>query len=264
MEKSPFFSIIVVSFNAEKYIGETINSILSQTFSDFEIIVKDGLSSDGTLAEIPEDDRIRVYSEKDSGIYDAMNRAVEYSEGKYLNFMNCGDSFAGNDVLAQAYDFILKTDNPDAVYYGDYQRKGIVAVQPSELTGFHIYKTPINHQSMFFPKNVFRRIGLYDDSMKICADYDLCVKSFKSGIPFVHFGCVVCNYMGDGISEQKRDVATEEYKRIVKRNFSRGERTRYELVLALSFRRLRQKISSDKSPEWLRKIYRRMVNKFNK
>ena len=87
MTKNPFFSIIVVSFNAGQTISNTINSILSQTFHDYEIVVKDGLSKDDTLKCIPKSEKIRVYSQDDCGIYDAMNQAIDLSTGKYVCFL---------------------------------------------------------------------------------------------------------------------------------------------------------------------------------
>jgi len=82
------FSIIVVSLNAEKTIGITLNSILEQTCTDYEIVIKDGKSKDNTLGMIPENEKIRIYSESDRSVYDAMNQALDYAKGKFIIFMN--------------------------------------------------------------------------------------------------------------------------------------------------------------------------------
>ena len=97
----PFFSVIVVSLNAGSLIGNTISSVLSQTCNDYEIIVKDGVSTDDTLKHVPSNARIKVYSEPDKSLYDAMNQAITYSSGRYLIFMNCGDTFASRKVLEE-------------------------------------------------------------------------------------------------------------------------------------------------------------------
>ena len=93
------FSIVVVCLNAGNKLKMTVESILAQTYGDYEIIVKDGMSSDGCLDDLPEDKRIRVFQEKDRGIYDGMNQAVERAGGEYIYFLNCGDFFYDKDVL---------------------------------------------------------------------------------------------------------------------------------------------------------------------
>ena len=85
------FSVITVCFNAKDKLKNTLENILSEDFDDYEIIVKDGLSTDGSLDFIPKDEKIKVFSEKDSGIYDAMNKAVEKASGEYVIFMNCNN-----------------------------------------------------------------------------------------------------------------------------------------------------------------------------
>ena len=101
-EHTPVFSVVVVSLNAEKLIRSTLDSVLSQTFEDYEVIVKDGLSTDGTVNQIPSDDRIRVFVQKDTGIYDAMNQATSFTRGKYVLYLNCGDVFASSNVILSA------------------------------------------------------------------------------------------------------------------------------------------------------------------
>ena len=91
--QNPLFSIIVVSLNAGEELLHTIDSILKQTEQGYEIIVKDGFSSDGSIEQLPSDDRIRLFQQKDKSIYDAMNQAVQYASGEYYLFMNCGDYF---------------------------------------------------------------------------------------------------------------------------------------------------------------------------
>ena len=112
------FSIITVCFNAGEKLKNTLENILAQTYGDFEIIVKDGGSTDKSLESIPEDSRIKVFSEKDKGIYDAMNIAVSQASGDYVIFMNCGDSFYDENVLKNAA--VNMSDKPDSkIYYGD-------------------------------------------------------------------------------------------------------------------------------------------------
>ena len=93
--KNPFFSIITVVFNGENEIEKTINSVLNQSFDDFEYIIIDGKSTDKTLSKIKkyDDNRIKVISESDNGIYDAMNKGLKIVKGKVVGILNCGDLF---------------------------------------------------------------------------------------------------------------------------------------------------------------------------
>lgn len=95
------FSIIVVCYNAGEKLQKTIESIRRQTEKDYEIIVEDGLSTDGSVEKLTLGQDLKVFREKDEGIYDAMNRAVSHASGRYLFFLNCGDYFEDDTVLAR-------------------------------------------------------------------------------------------------------------------------------------------------------------------
>ncbi len=263
MEK-PFFSIIVVSYNAAAYIRKTVESVLSQSFADFEIIVKDAASTDGTLAEIPADPRIRVYSEKDGGIYDGMNAGVTYATGKYYLFLNCGDFFASDSVLSSVYEIAKDKDEKKTVVYGDYTRRGVLFKSPSALTPFYLYRTPLCHQAVFFGSGVFEN-EKYDTAYKIFADYDLTLKTFFGGYEYVYAPVAVSDYMGGGISESKKgaELRRKEHEYVLEAHFSKKQLRRYKTRIFFSCRGLRQKLISDKSPLWVRKLYRKLINWVN-
>ena len=187
----PYFSIIVASYNAEKYIKATIDSVLNQNFDDYEIIVKDACSTDNTLVNIPADERICVYSTKDSGIYDGMNQAISYANGKYCTFLNCGDSFYDENVLSNIYEASKNIEDTNTIIYGDLYRDDVYRRQPANITGFYLYRRPLNHQSMFFGKDVFDKVGVYDTDMKISADYGLTVKH-SSRVQNLYIVLVLC------------------------------------------------------------------------
>lgn len=111
------FSIVTVCLNAGQDLIDTVNSTLGQSYDCFEILVKDGFSTDGSLKKLPEDEAIRLIQKKDTGIYDAMNQAVEEARGDYLIFMNCGDHFYSPGVLQEIADGIGEEMGP--VYYGN-------------------------------------------------------------------------------------------------------------------------------------------------
>ena len=261
--ENPFFSIVVVSFNAEQSIAKTINSVLEQSFENYEIVVKDGASKDNTLENIPKSEKIRVYSTKDGGIYDAMNEAVGYANGEYICFLNCGDFFAHTSVLSDISAAIQKSQC--SVVYGDYKRKGVIQKQPNTLSDFDLYRSPLCHQTMFIKKQLFQIHGNYDTSFKICADWCHTVKTFKAKETYFHCDTVVCDYEGGGASETQKglEIKREETKRIRESHFSPDERVRFDKKISHSFFKLRQKMASDKAPKWVRKFYRWCVGKYN-
>ena len=266
MTDNPLFSIIVVSYNASALIRDTVESVLKQTFDDYEIVVKDACSTDDTIAQIPESDRIRLFESKDSGIYDGMNMAIREAKGRFLHFLNCGDKFASDDVLERVAGFIRSSEISDGIVYGDCFFGDIYRKQPSRITPFFLYRTPLCHQSMFFSKTVFSELGLYDLSFRIAADYDCTVKAFKNHIPFYYLNIPICRYLGEGISDSAKgiQIKTKEYQRIYKTHYSTWERFKYEVLVMLSLRKLRYRVLSGKSPKFLREMYHKTVNKVNK
>lgn len=261
---APFFSILVVSFRAGAAMGKTIQSILSQTCEDYEIVVKDGGSDDDTLSYVPEHEKIRVYSQKDGGIYDGMNEAIGYARGRYVCFLNCGDVFAGPDVLTAIKARAQETDA--AVVYGNYARGDVRFEQPHTLSAFHLYKSPLCHQTMFIDKTLYDRHGRYDTSFKICADWCHLVKTFRAGETFAHTDVVVCDYEGGGASENEQGerIKQEEITRMRAMLYTERERQTFDRRLQWSCIRLRRWIANNHSLRWLKRVYRRAVDLYNR
>ena len=257
----PFFSVIVVSLNAGSLIGLTVRSALSQTCDDYEIIVKDGKSTDDTLAHIPQDNRIKIYSEADKSLYDAMNQAISYSSGRYLIFMNCGDTFASDTVLEDVRKAVK--DGDYGMIYGDYQRDGVVKKQPETLTRFNMYRTILCHQSVFFNGRILRDKKKYDTRYKILADYDLEQDMVKTSV-HIHVDTVVCNFLGGGLSETKEGLKqkNKDRKDIIASHYSVPQRMRYCVLWHLTFPLIRRKLSESKN-EKVRERYQSLVNRIN-
>ena len=260
----PFFTVIVVSYNAEDTIKETLTSILSQTFNDYEIIIKDAISRDHTLELIPHDSRIKVYSCKDTGIYDGMNQAIDYATGKYICFMNCGDSFYDNNVLAKIYQ-LAKDAKEKTIIYGNYYTKGETCSITKSINKSFLYRHPICHQTMFWSNRLFDELGKYDITLKIVSDYDYTLKCFCSNTCFIHSGITVCSYLGDGVSATKKNKKRlhDENKIVRSRYYSKSEILKYDIKLALTMPRLRSYLNSDRSPKLLKRLYIKIANKIN-
>lgn len=244
------FSVITVCMNAGEKLRQTIESILKQDYRDYEMIVKDGCSKDGSVEALPKDDRIRLLIREDKGIYDAMNQAVSYASGSYILFLNCGDSFPDADILKKTAAFIRKRPGC-GIYYGDTfcERTNDRVASPPRITPFVCYRNIPCHQSCFYERELFLQ-KQYDLSYRIRADYDhflWCV--LKGGIEPAYMGFVTASYEGGGYSEskanQKRD--REEHQKITRTYLSRGQLLRYRFLMACTLAPLRRFLA-EKTP----------------
>ncbi|MDE6297409.1 MAG: glycosyltransferase, partial [Muribaculaceae bacterium] len=113
---NPLISIITITYNAEKELPATIESVLKQSCTDFEHLIIDGASTDKTLEIARKNPDARIISEKDNGLYDAMNKGIKHAHGKYLLFLNAGDSFRNSDSLAE---YASAAEKDYDIIYGD-------------------------------------------------------------------------------------------------------------------------------------------------
>ncbi|HIF9066816.1 TPA: glycosyltransferase family 2 protein [Photobacterium damselae] len=195
-------SIITVCFNAGDVIGKTIKSIIEQDYNNFEFIIVDGLSVDNTKDIIEENiNNIDVFvSEKDLGIYDAMNKGIKLSSGDWLIFMNAGDVFASPDVISHVVDYIHKNKNINLLY-GNYIITNIEKHQKLSLT--FLMSHMLNHQSVFYHSSVIKS-DIYNLKYKFCADYAHLINVFPK-IKAVHLNKAISIYDNNGISSQDRN-----------------------------------------------------------
>lgn len=252
------FSVITVCLNAGDNLVDTVNHTLSQSFGNFEIIVKDGFSTDGSIEKLPQDNRIKLIQSTDSGIYDAMNQAVIAASGDYLIFMNCGDWFYDNEALRKIDEVIR--DEEGLCYYGlCYNRKlDSVNAYPKKLSKFTCYRTMICHQSTVYSRELFKE-KLYDTSYKILADKEylmwiICDKHISP--KFLDF--VIVDYQADGACENEkyREQNQKDIYRMNLSHLSKRERIKFRIIHSLTLPGLRSLIS--KNP-CLGKIYMKSV-----
>lgn len=269
----PYFSIITVSYQAGDALLSTVKSVLRQSFSSLELIVKDAGSTDGSLEALSniDDARLRITVGADRGIYDAMNEAIALASGRALCFMNCGDSFSDSDVLSDIQKALERsgygdTDEPDVLLYGDLRSGGVLCRQPERMTDLYLYRRPLNHQSIFFGRGTLEKHGIYDTEYKTRADHELTLRAWRGGTPFLHVKRVVCEYEGGGFSElpDRRAERRAELEMIRKKYFTATERRRYDALLFFSMRRLRGCIAGKRSPRWLKRVYSAFAGLFNR
>lgn len=244
------FSIITVCLNAGQGLLDTVARTLSQTYENFEIIVKDGGSKDGSLEKLPKDARIRVVTRQDTGIYDAMNQGIAEARGDYLIFMNCGDWFYSPDVLQSIAEGIGEQREP--LYYGKCfdRMTGQVRAYPKQLTRMTCYRTMICHQATIYRADVLKQRP-YDLSYRILADremlwYLVCEKKVEPK----YLDTVIADYQGGGesASEKYKERNRADQQRLLDTYYPKSEQLKYRLMMALTFQKLRVALS--KSPKY--------------
>lgn len=194
-------SIITINYNNCEGLRKTIDSVLSQTWKDFEWIVIDGGSTDGSRELIEQYQEHFAYwcSEPDKGVYNAMNKGIAKAKGEYLNFMNSGDTYYEAETLQKVFAEKRSAD----VVYGDclkvYEDHTEMMVYPNSMEFYVISEGMICHQAMFI-RSLFLKDNPYDESMKICADRKHLIGVALGGGSFVHAGTVICRYDMSGMS----------------------------------------------------------------
>ena len=168
------YSIITVNFNNKNGLRKTIESVIHQTCQDFEYIVIDGGSTDGSTDVLKEYDAHINYwvSEPDGGIYQGMNKGIKKAQGEYLNFMNSGDCFYDDkrlELVCNTHfdaDIIVGSD----YYYNSDTRQDFTSNLPPRLSMYSLYKGSFPHQSSFFRRELFNNC-LYDENLRMVSDW---------------------------------------------------------------------------------------------
>jgi glycosyltransferase len=165
-------SIVTVCYNSAEYLETAIESVLSQKYDDFEYIIIDGGSDDGTLDIIRRyDDRLAYWcSEPDNGIYDAMNKGIAHATGDIVGMINSDDYYLPG-AFAKAAEAFKGKSLDEYIFWGDVQYENL-----GRIKGFRKNNLKLGafapHPSMFCPKKIYDRIGVYDTSFKLLGDYD--------------------------------------------------------------------------------------------
>lgn len=214
----PKLTIITINLNNKEGLQKTMDSVLGQIFSDFEYIIVDGGSTDGSIDVIKGNaDKLAFWaSEPDNGIYNAMNKGILKASGEYLLFLNSGDCLAKNNVLT-----IIFTNNQESFDFisGDLAHiypdgKVSISKMPERITAAHLYSSFLSHPSTFIKKEVLIKHGMYDESYKIAGDHAFFVKAFLlDSVSYTHKNVVVTNYTMDGISSIPGSIDQLEVER---------------------------------------------------
>lgn len=214
-------TIITINYNHVDGLKRTIDSIVNQTFTNYEWIVVDGGSTDGSkeLIEQFQDHFAWWCSEPDKGVYNAMNKGIAHATGEYVNFMNSGDIFATPTILEEIFS-IPHTAN---VLYGIMTRGTIDGkwnnkpLLKSHINWWDFYYCTFNHQATFTQRDLFMKFGGFDESYHILADWRhfaqlICVEHCS----YEYISKIIAIYEGGGISDEVSDQNIKEQRRIRK------------------------------------------------
>ncbi len=209
-------TIVTVCYNAEQTIEKTIQSVISQDYNEVEYLIIDGKSTDKTLeivAKYRDIPYMHVTSERDSGLYNAMNKGIGKATGEYILFLNSGDYFCDNTVLS---DMAMEL-NADIVYGNVLRRKAegeVLEKYPGRYRVFWLLLQGrmMSHQVMFTKTDVMKKYG-FDEKFKITADYNFLVKAKKDGCTMHYVDrnvSVVENVEGVSSLEENLEIMRKE------------------------------------------------------
>lgn len=220
----PKISIITINYNNAIGLKKTIDSVREQKYSDLEYIVIDGGSTDESAFIIKKNEVSisKWVSEKDNGIYHAMNKGIAMATGEYLLFLNSGDHFYKNDVLEES---IINFTGEDILCFDIHLKDSendFIHKHPDKLTFLFLFEGTFAHQSVFIKKSLFEKVGFYNESLKIVSDWKFFIdaivkhnatyKRINKILSTFYFGGISCTPEGVSlIKNERQEVLKNEY-----------------------------------------------------
>ena len=220
-------TIITINRNNAAGLARTIRSVTAQTRTDFEFVIIDGASTDGSVEEIKRCEalfgtRLKWVSEPDGGIYNAMNKGLSLATGAYVQFLNSGDCLAGKEVTERMFRALEEHGNP-SILYGNMIKEmpdgkhlrdtGFAGEEPTMLSFFI---GTLNHSSAYIRRDLFQTYGLYDESLKIASDWKWYLQAIVLGQEKpVYTDIDVTLFDMTGISETNRELARQERQTVL-------------------------------------------------
>lgn len=252
------FSIISINYNHSDGLRKTIQSVVNQTFTDFEYIIIDGGSEDGSVEVIKDySDKITYWiSERDKGIYNGMNKGIAQAKGTYINFMNSGDVFYSNDILEKVNELM---DGSDFIIGKDYNQdpnngETFTTILPTRISMAAFYMWTLPHQSAFIRRTLFKNAP-YDESLRIVADWKFYLdKIVYEGKTVQLLDLPICNREQEGISISQASKTVEERHRVLSELLPPGIHKDYETLAKLdrsTLYKLLNLLDNEKSRKWI-------------
>lgn len=218
-------TIITVNYNNKAGLEKTIDSVIHQSINDFEFIVIDGDSTDGSAKLIEKYKNSFAYhvSEPDEGIYNAMNKGIRNATGDYILFLNSGDMLYAPDTLEKVQ---FQITGEHGFYYGDaiyLEPEGDVRrTYPDQLSFLFFFEHNLSHQATFIKRTLFQEIFFYNEKLKIVSDWEFFIYAIcKLNISYSHLKQIICKYDVDGISSvlENHKLMHQERKVVIAKHF---------------------------------------------
>lgn len=236
------FSIIIPTFNSEAFLENCLNSIYCQTFKNYEVVIIDGKSTDSTLNIIKQYsgkiENLKLISEPDKGIYDAMNKGVKVATGKYLLFLGSDDTLYKSTTLENVSK--ANVINTVDVFYGNVMSQRFNGIYDGEFSYYKLSKKNICHQAVFLKKSVFETIGLFNLKYKSHSDWHHNIRwFFSSKISKQFIDVIITNYADGGYSSLNYDFVFEKDRNKILLFKGMGKLTnkQYKAILKKEIRR---------------------------
>lgn len=202
------FSIITVTKNNRYGLAATAKSIQEQEFEDFQWIIVDGISSDGTADDL-ENYNATVLADGDEGIYDAMNKGIDLAVGDYIIFMNAGDMFAQTQTLQKIRDAVWQS-KPDFIYGDSWETDGRRTAYKTARSYLKISKGMFtHHQSMLYKRSQIHQLR-YDLSYEIAADYDFTLRFLNKAQTCLYLPIPISTFKSGGVSQKRVALGRNE------------------------------------------------------
>ena len=219
-------SIITINRNNAAGLEMTLQSVVSQTFKEFEYIIVDGASTDGSVEVIkkyePQFAHLKWVSEPDSGIYNAMNKGIRMASGEYIQILNSGDILASSDVTERMLAALGKQKNAADILYGNMTKKdyatGKVIGKSGEVEYSlrQYYSSTMNHDCCYIRRDLFDAYGMYDENLKIVSDWKWFLQAIGLGkVKPVYADIDVTVFDTSGVSENNLDLRNKERRQVL-------------------------------------------------
>ena len=219
-------SIITINRNNATGLEKTMRSVATQTFKDFEYIVVDGASTDGSVDVIkklePEFKHLKWVSEPDSGIYNAMNKGMRMASGEYFQILNSADCLASEDVIERMLSALENSSYPSILYgnmikcFPDGRKLLDRSFAGREITMLGMYKGTLNHDPAYIRRDLFDKYGYYDESLKIVSDWKWYLQAIVFGGEKPQYVDIdVTLFDMTGVSETNKDLDKAERQQVL-------------------------------------------------
>jgi GT2 family glycosyltransferase len=265
MSTSPLFSVVTVTLNCREEALRTARTVWQQEAADYQYLVKDGGSKDGTLETICQAGQADIQVLPDRGIFDAMSQAINFCRGHYILFLNAGDSLLGKDALATVGAFARQQEFPEVIYTYNYNELLKTEFRyPAHLSHFFLFRRAVCHQATYIRRDSFRDFGGFDPALTIGADDELLVRLVCRHHVRARLCPIVSVTFKDGgfsATPKSAQLKRAAWRCIRQRHFSKRERLLFGSALGLTLYPLRQWLLQRNRTGWYARLYRCLANR---